>query len=399
MKVMFASQFVTKPLADLVDSRFQRNKHSDEQIERLAKIMKEEGVTHPIFIVKGTNEICFGHGRKASAILNGWSEFPTCEVTFENDDQIYRMVQSDNAIASWAELDLAAINADLPNIGPFDIELLGIKDFEVEPADKYGDKDADAVPEVKESFVKSGELWLLGNHRLLCGDCTKKEDVERLMNGERADMVYTDPPYGMNLDTEFDSMFKSDSSHVKTGNRFKKVQDDDKPFDPAHLLAFDCQKFIWGCDYFYSRLPDGGSFVAWDKRNENLDAVPGNTTEFCWAYPPVRRMTCRVLWSGHHGMQKDDSKTRVHPTQKPTALHEWFFERWGKDKTNIVDLYGGSGSTLIACEKQNKKCFMAEIDEHYVSVILERWAKFTSKDPIRESDGLPLSEIKKLQVD
>lgn len=142
-----------------------------------------------------------------------------------------------------------------------------------------------------------------------------------------------------------------------------------------------------------SKLPPGGSFIAWDKRNENLDAVLGNTSEFCWAHPPVRRMTARILWSGHHGMQGDDSKTRVHPTQKPAALAEWFFERWGKDRSNILDLYLGSGSTLIACEKTNRKCFGMEIDPHYVSVILDRWEKFSGKKAVRE-DGVEWATIK-----
>jgi DNA modification methylase len=245
---------------------------------------------------------------------------------------------------------------------------------------KEGLTDADAVPEQVETRCKPGDLWTLGNHRLLCGDSTNVQHVERLMGGEKADMVFTDPPYGMNLDTDFDKLFQSDSSHVKKGNRFGKVIGDDADYDPSPILYFQCQLFIWGCDYFYKSLPTGGSFIAWDKRNENLDRVPGNPTEFCWAYPPVRRCTARVLWSGHHGMQSDDTKTRVHPTQKPTKLAEWFFEQWGAKAINIVDIYLGSGSTLIACEKTNRKCYGMEIDPHYCDVIISRWQNFTGKE-------------------
>lgn len=360
-----------------------RNKHSDEQIDRLAKLISFYGFRVPIIVSTRSQLVVSGHGRLEAAKRLKLETVPVSYQDFKDEDSEYGFGVSDNGIALWAELDLKAINIDIPGLGLMDIDLLGIKDFEIDPADKYADKNADDVPDIKKTKIKLGDLFQLGNHRLLCGDATVKEDVERLMNGEKADMIYTDPPYGMNLDTEFDSMFKSDSSHVKTGNRFKRVQDDDKDYDPSPMLGFDCQKFIWGCDYFYDKLPKGGSFIAWDKRNENLDAVPGNTAEFCWAYPPVRRMTCRILWSGHHGMQKDDSKMRVHPTQKPTALHEWFFERWGKDKINIADLYLGSGSTLIACEKTNRRCFGMEIDPQYCQVIIDRWEKFTGQKHVK----------------
>lgn len=364
-------------------SPYQRNKHPEDQIKRLAKIMKKEGVTHSISITKGTNQICFGHGRKEAAILNKWTEFPIKYVEFDNEDQNYRMVQSDNAVAMWAELDFKAINLDLQNFGPFDIDLLGIKDFVVEPADKYGDQDADNVPEVRTTSIKLGDLFQLGNHRLLCGDATSKEDVERLLNGEKADMVFTDPPYGMNLHTDYDDMYAfGDDTH--TGNRFKKIEGDNKKYDPAPILAIKAKRhFIWGCDYFYESLPAGGSIVAWDKRTESLDRVPGNTTEFCWSFPPVRRTTARILWSGHYGMNGDDKGSRIHPTQKPIKLHEWFFDKWGKDQINILDLYGGSGSTLIACEKQNKKCFMAEIDPQYIQVIIDRFEKFSNTKAVK----------------
>jgi len=149
------------------------------------------------------------------------------------------------------------------------------------------------------------------------------------MNGEKADMVFTDPPYGMRLDTEYDKMFQSDTSHVKTGNRFESVIGDNQDYDPNHIFElFNCHTFLWGCDYYYDKLPKGGCFIAWDKRDENLDKVPGNPTEFCWSNKPVRRMSFRIKWSGHHGMQNDDTKKRVHPTQKPTKLVESFFETY-----------------------------------------------------------------------
>jgi len=133
-------------IKNLKKSPFQRNKHPKEQIRVLAKIMKEEGVTHPIHVSNLTGTVCFGHGRLEAAKLNGWTKFPVVFQDFDDEDEEYRKVQSDNGIAMWADLDLALINKDLENLGPFDVELLGIEDFAIEPMDK--------MPEIPEKKKK-----------------------------------------------------------------------------------------------------------------------------------------------------------------------------------------------------------------------------------------------------
>lgn len=141
-------------VSKLKPSRFQRNKHSKEQIERLAKIMAVHKVRHPIHVKRGTKEICFGHGRLAAAKINGWKKYPIVFQDFENDEEEYACVQSDNAIALWAELDLAHINLDMEDLGPdLDIDLLGIKNFTLDPAEKYNvppPKDKDHTQNYKE---------------------------------------------------------------------------------------------------------------------------------------------------------------------------------------------------------------------------------------------------------
>lgn len=338
-------------------------------------------------VSKQSGFITSGHGRVLAAKLNGWKTAPVNYQDYESDEQEYADVQADNAIASWAELDLSGINSDIGELGPdFDLDLLGIKDFVLEPAELVPQCDEDEVPEHVEPQTKPGDLYRLGNHRLLCGDSTDIGMVERLMDGQRADMVFTDPPYGMNLDTNYDGMYAF-GDHSDTGNRFKKVKGDDIEYDPNPILAIDSKrKFIWGADYFYDKLPKGGCFIAWDKRSETLDRVPGNTTEFCWAYPPTRRTSVRIIWSGYYGMTGDDAGKRMHPTQKPIKLVEWFLEAWGKETKTVVDIYGGSGSTLIACEKTNRKCFMMELDPHYCSIIIERWCKYSGKEAYLVND-------------
>lgn len=310
----------------------------------------------------------------------GMTKVPVDLQDFENEAAEFAHLIADNKIAELAEHDDKLMLEGLQDFPDLDFELLGLDDFELPTPEVVGLVDEDSVPEKVEPKTKLGDLYILGNHRLLCGDSTNIQHVERLMDGEKADMVFTDPPYGMNLDTNYDKMFQSDSSHVMKGNRFEKVKGDDVDYDPNPIFSTDAKEYyIWGADYFYDKLPKGGSWIAWDKRDENLDRVPGNTTEFLWSKNPHRRMSLRIKWSGHHGMQKEDVKKRVHPTQKPVALIEKFFEEFGSSHKTIVDIYGGSGSTLIACEKTNRKCFMMELDPHYCDVIVTRWEQFTGK--------------------
>jgi DNA modification methylase len=286
-------------------------------------------------------------------------------------------LQSDNAIAMWAELDLKEINFDLSELGPFDIDLLGIKDFTVTPEEKpYGDEEA--VPEIRQTDIQLGDLFVLGNHRLLCGDSTEAAQVERLMNGEKADFLYNDPPYGMNLNTNYAK------NNLVVGKTYKKVINDDKEFNPTFYLELfkDVkEQFWWGADYYCQHLPKNGSWIVWDKKKEVLDESIGTGFELCWSKLPHKRMLARFLWSGFTAKEKKES--RVHPTQKPIALHEWFFSRWGKSNDKVVDLFGGSGSTLIACEKTNRKCFMMELDPQYCQVIIDRWEKYTGKKAVK----------------
>jgi len=253
--------------------------------------------------------------------------------------------------------------------------------------DDLGEPDTtDAEPQIdraaelnKKWQVQAGDLWRVGEHRLLCGDSTKREDVERVMGGEKAGIVFADPPYGMNLNPDYDAMHSS-PAHRKTGKRFAAVIGDDAPFDPRPVMAIvddTPEQFWWGADYYRAHLPSGGSWVVWDKRaNEsgmNLDAVIGGAFELCWSRQAHRREIARILWSGHHGMQAEDAKKRLHPTQKPTALVQFFLERWA-DSDSVLDPFLGSGTTMVACENLKRKCRGIEISPDYCAVILERMA-------------------------
>lgn len=230
----------------------------------------------------------------------------------------------------------------------------------------------------EEAVSKLGEVYQLGRHRLMCGDSTKIKDVEILMDGQKADMVFTDPPYGMNLDTDYDSMSKN-STKVK-GNVYSNVIGDDTDFDPMPIMKmFDyCKEQLWwGADYYYDKLPPHGSWIVWVKRNENMLDIIGNHFEVCWSASPHQRRVMFKNWSGVTA--RNPQFEREHPTEKPISLNADVIKERTIENQIVVDLFGGSGSTLIACEQTNRTCYMSEIDNKYIDVIIKRWMKFTGK--------------------
>jgi DNA modification methylase len=372
--------------------------HSEAQVAQIAASIKEFGWTNPI-LIDGDNGVIAGHGRLLAARKLGQSQVPVIELGHLSPAQKRAYVIADNQLAMNAGWDTAMLTLELTDLqdADFDLDLLGFDPKELskllEPEQVEGLTDEDAVPDApEEPKTKLGDIYQLGNHRLMCGDSTSIDAVEKLMDGQKADMVFTDPPYGMFLDTNYDSMFSGDSKHRKTGKRFDAVKGDHEDFNPEFIntifAMFDyCKEiFLWGADYYVDLIPNrnSGSWVVWDKRcDDKMDKVVGNTFELCWSKAKHKRMVARILWSGHHGMQKDDTKKRVHPTQKPVELVCWFFDYYSMaDKRVVVDLFGGSGSTLIACEKTNREAKLMELDPKYCDVIVKRWEDFTGKKAV-----------------
>lgn len=205
-------------------------------------------------------------------------------------------------------------------------------------------------------------------------------------------MVVSDPPYGMHLDTDFSSCKGSLNSigrkNNTRGNKYERVIGDNDDFTPQLITTFfenfpQCKEvFLFGADYFAELLPDKneGSWLVWDKRKESQADAIGSEFELVWSKNKHKRRMLRHDWFGFLSSQNGaDARNRVHPTQKPVTLIVDIINQWGKEKVKIVDLYGGSGTTLIACEQLNRKCFMMEFDPHYCDVIIARWEKLTGK--------------------
>ena len=273
-------------------------------------------------------------------------------------------------------------------------------DFSDESEDAESDTTGDdEAPELdaENTVSKLGEMYELGNSILMCGDSTDPQQVARLMGGIKADCVFSDPPYGMNLDTDYSKMNGSDKNtefrqrkNVVSSKTYNTVIGDNADFKPELIkTVFEnfgyCKEiFLWGADYFAELLEDKneGSWIVWDKRddNEQFDKMFGSMFELCWSKNKHKREIARVRWCGVFGTETEFDKKRFHPTQKPIKLAEWFINRYTTEGQTIVDLYGGSGCTLIACEKNNRQCRMMEFDPHYCDVIRRRYTKWAREN-------------------
>jgi len=383
------------PIGEMVPNPKNPNVHSADQIESLANILAYQGWRYPIKVCTQSGFIPSGHGRLLAATKLGLKKVPVSFQDYDSEEQMYADLVSDNAIASWAELKLADINIEIPNLGPdFDIDLLGIKNFKIDVAENEGLTDPDAIPENAETRVKPGDIWILGNHRLMCGDCTVSTNVDALMGADRASVWLSDPPYGIN--------------HVEVSNEkgqskgYDKIENDD-------LEDQEFQDFIFSC--ISASLPfmkDGFAFYMWHAmKMQGYTAAAAAAAagilfhrQIVWVKPQFvfgrghyhwRHELCLMGWlKGNEpdffgernqstiwecGREND----KIHPTQKPVGLLEPSILNHTKPGDVVYEPFCGSGSTLIACEKTNRKCRALELSPKYCDSILTRWEKFTGK--------------------
>ena len=369
-------------------------------IDAVKRSLEAFGQRKPIVVRRSDSVVIAGNHTLQAAQALGWDEIA---VVWVDDDEVTSkaFALADNRTAELGDYDEEAL-ADLINdVGSLNPGLLESSGWDDKSVQELLDRveqielpvDVDDVSEDVVAVSKLGDVWLLGNHRLMCGDSTDEPTVLRLINGQVINAVFTDPPYGMNLDTKFSEMHKG-NGFGKGGNDYRPVIGDDKPYDASQLINFfDSVKeqFWWGADYYRNTIPENGSWLVWDKRHNDsgmqLDKLLGASFELCWSRQSHKRDILRHLWSGHHGMQGTDTKKRIHPTQKPVALIVEILERWTPNDSIIVDPFGGSGSTLIAAQDTNRVAYLMELDPRYVDVICARYQKHTGVLPVLESSG------------
>ena len=372
---------------------------NDGAVEAVANSIKEFGWRAPIVVDKDMVIIC-GHTRLKAAIQLGLEEVPVHIADNLTPEQVQAYRIADNRTGEIAEWDYSLLPVELKELqdSDFDLSLLG---FDADELDKLlngeeenvvaeGETDADAVPEVPEVAVsKRGEVYQLGKHRLMCGDSTKQEDVAKLLDGELADMVFTDPPYGVS--------YKGVNN--PGGRAWEVIENDDLRGDTLSeflLAAFKNIKthlrekrafYIWYATsnhlQFEHAIIDAGlkskQVLMWNK-----GMILGHS-DYHWAFEPCF-YGCKAdencIWFGDRcqttvwDIKRDNTREYVHPTQKPTALAVKAMFNSSKPGEIVLDLFGGSGSTLIACEQTNRVNRSMEFDPKYADVIRKRWAEF-----------------------
>lgn len=398
-------EYTIRIVSDLIPYANNSRTHSEEQINQVASSIKEFGFTNPVLIDEGGGIIA-GHGRIMAANKLGLNEVPCIVLKGLTEAQKKAYVIADNQLAlnSGWDLDMLKLEVESLQELDFDIDLLGFDDDFLDgllPVEEVeGLTDEDEVPEPPETPVSVlGDIWQLGDHRLMCGDSTSVDDVMSLLENKPADMVHTDPPYGVS----YQSNMRTES------DKFEVLKNDDVFLDIAPVIEV-CSNgwvFVWTSWKVLTKwieLFDSFGYptnqVIWFKGGGGIGDLKrtfSSDYETALVWHRGSELTGKRIGSVWK-VEKDAAGSYVHPTQKPVALPEEAIDKTTRKGNTVLDLFGGSGSTLIACEKTNRHARLMELDEKYVDVIINRWQNFTGKKAVHCDTGLTYEEMKSQRV-
>ena len=391
----------TVPIEALIPYARNARTHSDAQVAQIAASIKEFGWTNPV-LVDGKNGIIAGHGRVLAARKLGMDTVPVIELSHLTDTQRRAYILADNQLALNAGWDTELLQIELTELDDldFDLSLIGFDaDFldgllEVLPE---GLADPDECPEPPgDPVTKPGDIWLLGKHRVMCGDSTSIDAVQELMGGQLADLLLTDPPYNVAYKGKTKDALKIQNDSM-SDDGFRQFLTD------AFVAADSAMKpgavfYVWHADLegynFRGACKDAGWTVRqcliWSK-----NALVMGRQDYHWKHEP-----CLYGWKdgAGHLWAADRKQTTIlefdrpqrngeHPTMKPVALFEYQILNNTKGQDTVLDLFGGSGTTLIACEKNGRVARLMELDSKYCDVIITRWQTFTGHTATLESSG------------
>ena len=389
-------------VSDLIPYALNSRTHSDEQVAQLAASIREFGFTNPV-LVDDQNNLIAGHGRLLAARKLKMDKVPVVVVTGLDDRKRRALVIADNKLALNAGWDEEALRIELEDLSADFGDLMGFSEDELLALLKQdaseGLTDEDAVPEAPEvPITVEGDVWVLGNHRLMCGDSTSIDAVDRLMDGRKANMCFTDPPYLMDftggIHADGSKSFNAKHGAIKNDKMSKKDGEDfldainsviKSTVDGAFYITF----YRLGVDGYYASMERTGlkcrSLIIWDKGNHTL-----SNSDYMSMYEPIFYgwVNQHKFYGGKNGMDiwriKRTSKNDLHPTMKPVELVEKAILDGSQINGIVLDIFGGSGSTIIACEKNKRDCRMMELDPKYCDVIIKRWEEYTGKKAIHE---------------
>ena len=341
---------------------------NDEAVKYVAESIKQFGFKVPI-VIDSQNIIVAGHTRWKAAKKLGLSEVPCIVADDLNDEQIKAFRLADNKVSEKAEWDFELLSDELEDLFDFDMSVFGFDDVQEDEEPQAVSED-DYEPELpEEPKAKLGDIYQLGRHRLMCGSSTSFDDVEKLLDCATINLIYTDPPYGMS------AVSKSGVLTEKYKTDIMNDDDNSVAIDSFNLCLakfHDVKQVWWGANYYTECLPSSECWIVWDKNNGSSDQTD---CELAWANfrSVVRQFT-----------MASEKKNRVHPTQKPCKLFQDIVNKFDKkgEFDTVLDLFGGSGSTMIACEQMGKICFTMELDPRFVDVIIDRWEQFTGEKAV-----------------
>jgi len=384
--------------------------HSEEQVAQVAASIREFGFTNPV-LIDADGVIVAGHGRVMAAKSLGLDKVPCIRLGHLNESQIRAYVIADNKLAENAGWDEDMLRLEIQHLQSvdFDLSLMGFSDddlsslLEDEEQQQEGLTDADQVPEAQRVVIsRPGDIWTMGKHRLMCGDSTSVEQVQVLMGGGMADLLLTDPPYNVAYEggTKDALTIKNDS--MSDGDFRKFLQN---VYRAANAVMRPGAVFyVWHAESEGYNFRGAANDIGWSIRQcliwvKNRSAF--GRQDYHWRHEP-----CLYGWKdgAAHYWGSDRSQTTLlefnrptrngeHPTMKPVDLFRYQVENSSRPRDAVLDLFGGSGTTMIVCEQANRHAYLMELDPKYCDVIIRRWQDFTGKAAVRDADGATFDSL------
>lgn len=392
--------------------------HSDEQITQLVASIKEFGFTNPV-LVDEDSVLIAGHGRTTAAAAMGMTEVPAVRLVGLSDSQKRALRIADNQLALNAGWDLELLTHELQELEgeAFNLELIGFDDDFLDDimdgsflVDESEDEEVEEEPPPAppdDPISVAGDIWLLGNHRVMCGDSTSIDSVETLTDGAVIDLLLTDPPYNVSYvgGTDEQLTIQNDSMSSDEFRQFLR----DVLSSADAVMRPGAGFYIWHADIEVMNVRGAAADVGWQVRQcliWNKNSMVLGRQDYQWKHEP-----CLYGWKSGaaHYWGADRKQTTVldfnrptrngeHPTMKPVDLIEYQVRNSSKRGENVLDLFGGSGSTLIACENSGRNSYLMELDPRYVDVIVHRWQQHTGEDAINQLTGQTFEEIERVRI-
>jgi DNA modification methylase len=402
-----------RPIGEIIPFAGNARTHSEEQVAQVVKSIQEFGWTNPI-LVGADQVIIAGHARLEAALRLSMTDVPVIVLPHLTDAQRRALVIADNQIAANAGWDDAVLREQLDTLqgDDFDLSLLGFSQDELdeimidpEPAGA-GLTDEDAAPEAPETAVTvTGDVWLLGTHRLLCGDSTQLDAMEKVLDGGLADMVFTDPPYNVNYGATMKDKLRG-TSHRKIANDNLGEGFEKFLYDACVNMLVVAKGAVYICmssselhtleKAFREAGGHWSTFVIWAKNTFSM-----GRSDYQRQYEPILygwkegadHFWCGARDQGDVWFIKKPAKNDLHPTMKPVELVERAVRNSSKSRDTVLDPFGGSGTTLIACERTGRQARMIEMEPAYCDVIVRRWQEHTGQLATLEADGRLFAEL------